>query len=303
MSTVRICRIKLPKQDPTTGKSVPWKGAVHSSSESLYIPDPAEGKTLIINTENEKITGSVEGTGRNSVATVCQERDLLFLTGSPDGEALVYKIGTGKTPMPIRFGFTPERISLDSDRDILLVSNEKYSFYRYPEGKAIEYPAIQGEVRHSSFDSLEDSFIILLGNPARLAIIRSGESLSLSHDISFGDETVNSAIVCSVEKLVVAGTESGKILVSDLNNVQFTVVAAFREPIRKMIYNPLVNHLYVIFRESRNLAIVDLHNRKVREVEKCSSEIYDIIFDELHNKVYALLPSVPALEAYLDMGR
>ncbi len=303
MSTVRICRIKLPKQDPATGKSVPWKGAVHSSSEALYIPDPAEGKTMIINTETDKITGSVEGTGRNAIASICQDRDLLFLTGSPDGEALVYKIGAGKTPMPLKFGFTPERISLDSDRDILLVSNERYSFCRYPDGKAIDFPAIQGEVRHTSFDSLEDSFIILLRNPSRLVIIRSGESLSLSQDISFGDETVNSAIVCSVEKLVVAGTESGKILVSGLVEANFSVVTAFREPIRKMVYNSLVNHLYVIFRESRNLAIVDLQNKKVREVEKCSSEIYDIIFDELHNKVYALLPSVPALEAYLDMSR
>ena len=70
-----------------------------------------------------------------------------------------------------------------------------------------------------------------------------------------------------------------------------------------MIFNSIVNHLYVIFKDSRYLAVIDLQNKKVREVEKCSSEISDIVFDGLHNKIYALLPSIPALEAYLDMGR
>lgn len=276
---------------------------MHSSSESLFIPSPSEGRTIVINTENDRITGTVEGTGRNSIASVCQDRDLLFLTGSPDGGVLVHKIGTGRTVIPMNFDFSPDRISLDSDRDILLVSNKKYSFVRYPEKNAIEFPLIDGVVRHTSFDSLEDSFIILFQDPSRLVMIRSGGTLAVTHDIIFGAEVVNSAVVCSVERKIIAGTESGKILVSNLDSGSFTVAAAFKEPIRKMVFNPLVNHLYVIFSESRHLAIFDLQTKKVREVEKCSSDIADIMFDDLHNKIYALIPSIPAIEAYLDMGR
>lgn len=303
MSTVRISKIKLPKQDPSTGKDNPWRGDVHSSNETLYMPDPAEGKILIINTEEDRITGAVEGTGSNSIASVCQDRGLLFLTGSGDGEARVYKIGTGKPHLPLKFDFVPHNISLDSDRDILLVSNREYRFFRYPERRDMDFPMIAGNVIYTKFDDLEDSFIILFQNPSRLMMIKSGEELKVTRDIEFGDEIVNSAVVCSVDQRVVAGTESGKILVSGLNGGSFTVAISFKEPVRKILFNPLVNHLYVIFRDSRQLAVVDLQNSKVREIEKCSSEISDIIFDELHNKIYALLPSIPALEAYLDMGR
>ncbi len=303
MSTVKISKIKLPKQETATGQNIPWRGDVHSNSESLYLPDPSEKKTLIINTEDDKITGVLEDTGSNSIASVCQDRGLLFLTGSSDGEARVYKIGTGKPHMPLKFDFPPHNISLDSDRDILLVSNGKYLFFRYPERKDMNFPRISGDVIHTKFDDLEDSFIILFQNPSHLVMIKSGEELSLTRDISFGDEIVNSAVVYSVEKKIVAGTESGKIIVSDLDGKSFTDAATFKEPVKKILFNPLVNHLYVIFKNSRQLAVVDLQNNRVREMEKCSSEISDIVFDDLHNKIYALLPSIPALEAYLDMGR
>lgn len=303
MSTVKICRIKLPKQEPGTGGAFPWLGAVHSGSESLYIPDPSGGDTLIINTENDRITGRVDNTGKNSIASVCAERDLLFLTGPSSKEALVFKIGNRMSHPPMRFHFPPGKISLDGDRDLILVSRKEYSFWSYPDVKAIDFPRSPGEAVETSFDDLEDSFLILLQNPSHLLVIKSGRILSLSRDVGFGKETVNSAVLCSVERKIVAGTESGKILLAELDTQALTTVAEFREPVKKVIFNPLVNHLYIIFKQSRNLAVFDLENKKVREVEKCGSEISDIMFDDLHNKIYALLPSFPALEAYLDMGR
>lgn len=303
MSTVKICRIKLPRQSTSAGIKFPWRGAAHSPSESLYLPDPENGKTLIINTENEKVTGAVEGTGKNSTATVCVDRGLLFLAGSGEKRGLIHKIGNGKNLVPLDFEFPPERISLDSDRNIMLVSGERYYFCRYPDGKNIEFSHIPGKPIDTYFDDLEDAFVLLLGDPSRLLMILPGETLTISHDISFGDETVSAAVICSVEKKILAGTESGKILTSDLDGGNRSVVAVFREPVSKIIFNGLMNHLYVMFRNSRNLAVVDMQNGKVREVEKCSAEISDIMFDELHNKIYALLPSVSALEVYLDMGR
>lgn len=303
MSTVKICRIKLPKQDASTGTSSPWRGAVHSSTDSLYLPDPAEGKVLLIDTENEKIKGEVEGTGSNSVAQVCNDRGLLFLTGPYGNEALAHKIGAGKNLLPLKFDFLPESLSLDSDRDILLASGNSFLFYRYPELKKLDFPAQKGQVRQAKFDSLEDSFVILLQNPSHLLIVESGENLSITHDIDFGTEIVNSVVVCSVDKKVVLGTESGKILVTDFSGQPQKVVATFREPVTKMLFNSYVNHLYVIFRNSRHLAVLDLENNKVREVEKCGADISDIMFDDLHSKIYTLLPSIPALEVYFDMGR
>lgn len=278
-------------------------GSVHSSSNALYLPDPSEGKTLILNTETDRITGSIDGTGNNTIASICQDRNLVFLSGSQGNEAMVHRIGNCKNLMTMKFGFPPGRISMDSDRDVLLVSGDGYAFYTYPDAKKVDFPEIRGKAIDTRFDSLADSFTVLMKDPSRLVIINSGERLSISREIGFGEEAVTSAVLCTVEKKVVAGTEEGKILVSSMEKEVFTMAADFREPVKKMIFNPLVNHLYVIFRESRDLGIVDLQNDKVREVVKCSSEIGDIMFDDLHNKIYALLPTVPALEAYLDMGR
>ncbi len=304
MSTLKICRIKLPKQDSPIGMSLPWRGAVHSSSNSLYLPDPAEGKVLLIDTEKDRIKDEVEGTGSNSMAQICRDRDLVFLTGSALNEALVYKIGAIRNLLTLKFNFPPTGLSLDSDRDVLLASGaEEFAFYRYPELKGLDFQRPAGKVRQAYFDTLEDAFVILLQDPHRLMVIKSGESLSVMHDVGFGSETINAVVICSVDRKVVLGTEGGKILVTGFDSQPQKLAASFKEPVAKLVYNSYVNHLYVMFRGSRHLAVVDMETDKVREVERCGSEISDIMFDELHNKIYALLPSIPALEVYLDMGR
>ncbi len=303
MSTLKICRIKLPKQNFTSEVPPLWRGAVHSSSNSLYMPDPSEGKVLIIDTDNDKIKGEVEGTGDCSIAQICRDRDIVFLTGSSLGEALTYRIGGQSSLLALKFDFPPTGLSLDSDRDVLLASGNGFAFYRYPELKELDFQRPEGKVRQAYFDSLEDAFVILLRDPSRLLVIKSGETLSIMNELDFGSETINAAVICSVGKKLVVGTESGKILVTGFDMQPQRVVAAFREPVAKLLYNSYVNHLYVMFRNSRQLAILDMETHKVREVEKCGSDIGDIMFDDLHNKIYALLPSIPALEVYLDTGR
>ena len=164
---------------------------MHSSSNSLYIPDPSEGKVLIIDTDNDKIKGEVGGTGDCCVAQICRDRDIVFLTGSSLGEALTYRIGGQSNLLALKFDFPPTGLSLDSDRDVLLASGNGFAFYRYPELKELDFQRPEGKVRQAHFDSLEDAFVILFREPSRLLKIKflqlrisvKGKSIARSKEI------------------------------------------------------------------------------------------------------------------------
>ena len=212
----------------------------------------------------------------------------------------------------LKFDFYPSRAAFDGDRDLLLVIgtdeletdiNTRIAFFSFPDCRMIQAVSVKGNAESVRYDELEDSFRILQNNPGQVLTLSPSLGLDKFHSFSLGDEKGVTFEVCPTEKKIVVGTLNGKILSLDSEEKGFKVLASFKEPVSKIMYNPLVNHLYVAFKESRNLAVIDMEIARIREVVRCSSEVSELAFDEKHNKIYALLAGISSIEIYLDQGR
>lgn len=312
MSTVKLSRIRISDGSDKVRHSTFGEPAVHIDSGILYIPDPDNDRVLRIETENDKMLEPIPGIGKVSRVTICQDRDLAFAVIKAEKEIRALRTSGEGSVFSLKFDFYPSRAAFDGDRDLLLVIgtdeletdiNTRIAFFSFPDCRMIQAVSVKGNAESVRYDELEDSFRILQNNPGQVLTLSPSLGLDKFHSFSLGDEKGVTFEVCPTEKKIVVGTLNGKILSLDSEEKGFKVLASFKEPVSKIMYNPLVNHLYVAFKESRNLAVIDMEIARIREVVRCSSEVSELAFDEKHNKIYALLAGISSIEIYLDQGR
>lgn len=309
MSTVKLCKIKLSHVTGADRAIAFGHPAMHIRSGIILLPEHSSESILRIDTETDRLLEPVEDYGRVSLIAICQERDLAFAAMGGKKEVRAFRITDEKNYLSMKFDFEPESITFDGDRDLLLVSGHRedstpaVEFYQFPDGRMLREMKAEGEPLSVTYDDLDDLFMVLYGHPSSLVTLDPKKGLDYFYSRTLGGEEGLTFELCPSGKKVVVGTVSGKIVSIKAEDTGTSVVASFREQVSRVIFNPLVGHLYVSFSGSRHLAVIDMETDKVREVIKCSSEISDMVFDELHNKIYVLLPEASAIEVYLDQGR
>lgn len=309
MTTVRISRIKLPQVSGTTASfGMP---ALHRRTGIIYIPDTESGSILRVESENEKLLEPLQTDFGIVQIHICQERDIAFMVDSRNRKIVAFRIDNFESRVTFETPYTPYEVAFDGERDILMIlGGEKGSegpdsvfFYRYPDFNKLSRLDVQGTPVRAGYDEIEDTFMILCRNPGSIVYIDPSRGLDKPVSQSLGDEDGTAFDVCLPNRILVAGTASGEILSLNYKDTGIKAVTKFKEPVSAVLFNSVMNHLYVSFSGSRNLAVIDLETMKTREVFRCSSVVSNLIFDELHNKIYAVLPETSTLEIYLDQGR
>lgn len=312
MSTVKLCKIRIPAGTGERGFSRFGEPAIHLRTGVIYLPDAESGRILRIETEKDRLLSDIENMEGVSQVHICQERELVFTVHSDLKQIRVFKTDSYQNFSTFNTDFYPENIAFDSDRDTLLVLGsrvnpggdiDEVSFFQYPDFRKIESFSYKGTPVSAKYHELEDTFLILYRKPGNIVIIDPRKGLNFFYAQSLGGEEGNAFDVCLAEREIVAGTDSGKVLSLKYRDTGISIASSFREPVAGTVFNPLISHLYVYFKDSRKLAVIDMVALKTREILKCSSNVSRMLFDEIHNKIYAVLPELSAVEVYLDQGR
>ncbi len=312
MSAVRLCKIKLRDSWNASGSAIFGKASIYFRSGIIYLPLPREEKVLRIDTESDKLLEPVVKTGWVSSVMVCQDRDLIFTLSSDEKEVKTFKATGEDVRFSLDIGLYPEEAAFDSDRDMLVIRGTKepppnpekvIDLYRFPECKHLGSIPVEGEPVSVKYDELEDKFILLSRRPSELIILDPSQEMGREFSGPIQDSEPVCMEICPSKKRIAIGTSSGKIILFQGESPIASEITAFREPVYLLVYNPLLDHLYVAFENSRNLTVLDMETMKVRENIRCSSEVSDIVFDQMHNKFYVLMEKTQSIEVYLDQGR
>ncbi len=312
MSAVRLCKIKLQNSGVSPGDMIFGKPSIHFSTGVIFLPLPKIENIARIDTENDRLLEPLVNTGWISRVNVCQDRDLIFTLSGDVKQIKTFKAAGEEVKFSLDISSYPEDIAFDSDRDLLFVLGTRdpppsydktIDLYRFPESKHLGGVSTNGRPVSVIYDELEDRLLVLSLQPAEISIFKPSEELSLESVNPLPDPNPVTFGICPSRRKMVIGTSSGKIIISSAGESPAAIVASFREPVSMMAYNPLLDHLYVAFTRSRNLAVLDLESMKVRENIRCSSEVSDILFDQMHNKFYVFMEASQSIEVYLDQGR
>lgn len=314
MSAVRLSKIRLQEflEKGTVGE--PGRPSIHPHSDTLFLPIPEEGRIIKINTEEGRPAGSVSNTGKVTAVDICEERDLVFSFTEDEKTVKTFRVGEEEARFTMNVELFPKKSAFHSDRDLLLIMGTKDSpteqenaidLYRFPECRHLDPIRLDGNPVSLKYDDLEDQFIVLTAEPGGITILKPTGRGNLSHlkNISLGDFHPVDLTVCPSGSKMVVGTSEGKVLMVSGNNPKARVIASFRVPISQLIFNPLVEHLYITFRNSRYLAIMDMETLKIRENIRCSAEITNMVFDVKHNKFFVFMDGNRTIEVYLEQGR
>lgn len=313
MSAVRISRIKLQDIGGET-QFILGKPSIHSRSNTIYLPVPIEGKLVKINTDDDKVVGSMERTGWVTEISVCEDRGMVFEITGDRKQVTAFKAGEENSGFSMDINVFPRESAFHNDRDLLLVlgsvnpppdPDRTLDLYRFPEGNHLGTLEIQGSPVSLKYDDLEDLFMVLTKNPNSLVSLRpeGRGKLSVVKTLNLPPDEPLVFETCPSDKRIVVGTSTGKLLSLSADSTEPKVIASFREQISGLIFNPLLDHLYITFKNSRYLSILDLESRKVRETIKCSAEISSAVFDGMHNKFYVFMENNRTVEVYLEQGR
>lgn len=310
MSAVRLSKIKLPVLGTENGTALLGKPAIHFRTGMIYLPVPRESKIFRIETENDRLVDPIHDAGWVFSLMANQERDIVFALSGDSKEVRTFKAGVESTRFSMMLEIYPEDAAFDSDRDLLMVlgtgnpppdPEKTLDLYRFPECRHLGTVKVKGTPVALKYDDLEDEFSILSKEPPELNVMRPAAKLSLDKPLTVPENDPVAFEMCPSSKHVVVGTSSGKIIL--MEGGRSRMVAKFREPISELVFNPLLNHLYVTFERSRYMSILDMETMKERETVKCPSEISNIIFDQTHNKFYVFMEKKATIEVYMDQGR
>ncbi len=314
MSAVRIAKIKLQNELAGTGPALLGKPDLHLRKNTLYLPAPGSGKILRIDTENDRLIESITDPNWVSSVIVSQDRDFIFAISVDRRTITTFKAGIADGLFSLNTDIYPEDVAFDSDRDLLLVRgtvdpppshDRALDMYRFPESKHIGRVELRGNPVSAQYDGLEDEFVILGNNPSELNILKNTgrEKLTALETVPLPNSEPTCLALCPSSRKIAVGTSDGRIMLVSRGKGSSSIIAGFRDPISKLVYNPLLEHLYVTFQGSRNLSILDMESGKIRESVKCSSDVSSLVFDEMHNKFYVFTVKNTAVEVYLEQGR
>lgn len=314
MSAVRIGKIKLQKELAGPGPAMLGKPAVHFRKNIIYLPAPRSGKILRIDTENDRLLDSLPDSYWVSSLSVSQDRDFVFALSMDRKYINTFRAGSTGASFSLNTEIYPEDAAFDSDRDLLLVHGtvnpppfpaKVLDIYRFPESNHIGRIELEGNPVSIEYDEFEDCFVALTSNPSGISILDPAgrEMPAVGKTIPIPNSDPQCFDMCPSSRKIVAGTSDGRVILVSRGSGGNRPLANFREPISSLVYNPLLEHLYVTFRESRNISIIDMESGKIRESAKCSSDVSSLVFDEMHNKFYVFMEKNRAVEVYLEQGR
>ena len=310
MSTVKLGKIKLPGD----GGSFDSFGIsdLHQNSGTIYLANRDLSRIDILDSENDRYLASLDGMDNVSQIVICQDRDMAFSAITGKKEIGVFKPGSEEHFLSIGIDIHPENMAFDWDRDLMMVIGKDdlhdqgrpvISVFQYPGLSKSAVPGLDGVPVFTRYDDLSDLFCVLTRNPCNLYFLSPKDGFRIVEEIHINDENVSSLELCPASNRIIAGTHDGKVISIFRNDLPSEVFWKFREGVSRIRYNSLMNHLYVSFHNSKSLAIIDMETKKTRETIKAGSEIGEILFDPVHNKLYAVLPKISSVEVYLDQGR
>lgn len=311
MSTVKLGRIKLGS-DRRGGEARTYGRAdICSQTGTIFLPDPPSSSIIRIDTEKDRVLEPLLNSGEISSLFYCQERGLIFTIHAGEREVRAFRASDPGDRYSAKLDFAPSGISFDGDRDILSIigTGEPGSggaharFYRFPEFRELQSEPVPGIPLSTLYDDISDMFYILADSPSAIYrfVPKNGLRTASRSEIPEGSGT--SMQICPSDGRILVGTSTGKLLSANTEDMKLEVAASFREPVAEISFNHLVNHLYVAFRDSRDLAVIDLDTMKTREIIRCGAPVSQVLFDEMHNKIYILLQDADMIEVYLDQGR
>lgn len=314
MSAVRIGKIKLQNELIKPGTAILGNPAIHFRKNTIYLPAPRSGKLLRIDTENDRLLEPIEDSEWVSSLFVSQDRDFVFALSTDHKSIKTFRVGSADSTYSLETEVYPENAAFDSERDLLLVMGTEspppgpsklIDIYRFPESNHLGRVELPGNPVSLAYDDLEDEFVVLADNPSAIHILKpeGRGKIAVKETLDLPNSKPTCFEMCPSSRRIVVGTSVGRIISVSLDSGEKSEIASFRDEISGLVFNPLLDHLYVSFRESRFISILDMETSKIRETVKCASDISSIVFDEMHNKFYTFLEKNCTVEVYLEQGR
>lgn len=179
MSLRPIGHIDLPEHRAKGGFD---HAAIHRGSRRLYVAHTANDALDIIDLEQQRHVGSVEGLTGVAGALVDEASGLVFTSNRGEDAVGIFSVSDPEAVVKVAVGVRPNGLAYDPARCHLLAANigdpadpasHTVSIVDIDAGSLIHSITVPGRTRWTVFDAARDAFFVNIAEPACILVIEA----------------------------------------------------------------------------------------------------------------------------------
>lgn len=275
---------------------------VHLQSERVFVANTANGTVEVIDGQDLRHIGTIQGCPEASGVLCAQKEDLVFAASRETGKLLAINAQSLRVKQEFTVGSKPNGLAWDSKRKHLLVADVQDSIVRLTDplkGHMLTSFKLEGRPRWCSYYSKYDVFFVNIKDPPQVVVL-SAEQLKESTPIPISKAGPHGLDIDEEGRRLFVACDASAVVVLDLQTKREIKTIAISGQPDVVWYNTPRSRLYCAVGDPGVIEVIDTKSMKIIEKVVTEEGAHTLTFDQLRQRLYAFLPQSCSVQVYKE---